>query len=668
MQLQYMQLQHIMPGCRPRIDCVLAIGLVMIMSTAAPTQAEKLLKFDVVQLGRSPLEGPIFKYTDDGKFVLTGGGRDTSDACFEGAFAGVETRASNFTFICRVARAPIGSPDPQYGVMIRAGLKGPEKQLNLRYDGRSAHRAWRWLMKYHVTPSSHDGSSRAYVYSYDRSVSATEGVWLKIVRRYPFVTLYTSEDGEKWTEFGADYLKVMLPQKVWVGPQITGGADGKTPISMTFDRLSFTVDQGNDAAPTADVWQEYHPPLKPQVAYFAKVETGTSKGPFSAYIQMPRAMDPKDIRGLVWTTGCKEMIINGGEALPWTHQDGLRKPADMQQWEGAYMMPKTRPFNQILAHYGLVRLGGAFPVECYPQAIGRLAEVSGIRHLRNIPFCATGASAAGGASAKAANLHHEHCVAAAPTLIGMAGAKTAGRAVLRTPHLHVFGSKDGGHLEDVESWIPRLREDHALWAPTPMWRVYHRQHKSYAIVFPYFIETLRLRVPDGADYARSAPKLKTLNLQSGWYGLAESWYTSYPEVVPVRGYKGKSKGLVWQPNELTARIWQAFVSQNPRTVIHFPRFEGHNNYGQPNPHGWKNSFLAADEPFELVASGPLGKDLKAQYYAGLSKLNVLQEHGTPYRVTLAAPEPGLHAVYAVTEWDGRREISRPVTIMFQKRQ
>ena len=637
------------------------------LASPAPTHAEKLLKFDVVQLCRSPLEGPISKYTKDGKFVLTGGGRDASDACFEGAFAGVETVASNFTFVGRVAKAPSDSPDPQYGVMMRAGLEGPEKQLNLRYDGRAAHQGWRWLMKYHVTPSSHDGSSRAYQYSYDKSVTATQGVWLKIVRRYPFVHLFTSLDGTKWDEFGADYLKVMLPQKVWVGPQLTGGADGKTPVSITFDNLSFTIDSDNKTAPSADVWQEYHPPLKPWVAYFAKVETGNARGPYTAYLQMPQGMKPKDIRAFVWTTGCKEMIINNGEALPWEHREGLRRPADMKQWEGAYKMPVTRPFNQILAHYRFVRLGGAFPIENYPQAIKRLTEITGIKHLPNIPFCATGASAAGGASAKAANLYHEHCVAAAPKLIGMAGAKTADHSVLKTPHLHVFGSKDGGHLKDAESRLPQLHAQEAFWGPTPMWRVYHRQHKSYAIVFPYFIETLRLRVPIDADYSRGAPKLKTLDFKSGWYGVGNSWYSNNPQVVPVREYQGKAKDLAWLPNELTATIWRAFVSQNPKTVIHFPRFEGHNNYGHPNPHGWQNSFLAANEPFEMVASGPLSKDLKVEYYAGLTKLKVIKEHSTPYRVTLKAPAPGLHALYAVTEWSGQREISRPVTIMFQKR-
>ena len=255
---------------QPYRCCAAAIAIAFVLAPSAPAAAPR--KLDEAQLGHAPIDGSVAQYSPDGTLVLTAGGRDASDACFEGSFAGVATRASNFTFVCRVAKAPRGTPDPQYGVMMRAGLEGPEKQLNLRYDGRPGHRAWRWLMKYHVTPSSHDGSSRAYQYAYDESVKAAEGVWLKVVRRYPFVYLFTSTDGEIYTEFGADYLKVMLPQKVWVGPQLTAGADGKTPAVMTFDRLSFTIDQGNDAAPTADAWKEYHPPLQPYVAYFATFE------------------------------------------------------------------------------------------------------------------------------------------------------------------------------------------------------------------------------------------------------------------------------------------------------------------------------------------------------------------------------------------------------------
>ncbi len=95
-------------------------------------------------------------------------------------------------------------------------------------------------------------------------------------------------------------------------------------------------------------------------------------------------------------------------------------------------------------------------------------------------------------------------------------------------------------------------------------------------------------------------------------------------------------------------------------------FEGTSTYGGPQPHGWHNSFLAANEPFELVASGPLGDDLSVEYYADLNRLKVLA--GSDYRVRLEGLPPGLHSIYAITTFGGRKEISRPVTIMFQQRE
>jgi hypothetical protein len=51
-----------------------------------------------------------------------------------------------------------------------------------------------------------------------------------------------------------------------------------------------------------------------------------------------------------------------------------------------------RPFNQMLAHYGIVRVGGFFPPRHYERAVERLAEISRIEHLPSIPFVVTGAS------------------------------------------------------------------------------------------------------------------------------------------------------------------------------------------------------------------------------------------------------------------------------------
>ena len=130
-----------------------------------------------------------------------------------------------------------------------------------------------------------------------------------------------------------------------------------------------------------------------------------------------------------------------------------------------------------------------------------------------------------------------------------------------------------------------------------------------------------------------------------------------------------ARDAAWLPSERVARVWQAFASNNPRTVIHFPMFEGRETYGGVSAHGWHNSSLAAGEPFELVASGPAGPGVTADYFDAGEPLKVLARHdGNPFRVTLEARAPGLHAIYAVTTTaDGKQEISRPVTVFFQKR-
>jgi len=599
-------------------------------------------------------------------YVLTGAGRDSSDCQHEGSFAYVETSASNFTFIARIAKVPSGTADPQYGISVRAGLDGTEKCLNLRYDGRESYRCFRWLMRHHRTPSSHDGSGRAYLYGYQREMTAAAGGWLKIVRRYPNVYGYLSTDGEIWKELGADYLKVILPQKVYVGPIVTAGGDGKRPVSVTYDSISFTVDPVDENTESFDHYKEYLPKTPTYRMYLTKVEREKGEGEsFSAFLLMPKKMNPRDIRAILYSSGSKELVVDG-EAFPWDKGEGqLRKPQMMNSWEGTLDIEGIRPFNQMLAHYGIVRIGGAFRPEDYQIAVEALAKQSGIKHLPDVPLVVTGASAAGGAAARTAALYPDKTVASAPVIIGMAGSQTEDPAVLATPQLHVFGSRDGGHLKDAVATIPGNRQKHALWAAAPMWRVYHRQHKANALIYPYFLELIEMRIPSDADYTKGPVTLKRLSENTGWFGLVDTWETHFPQAVPVGTYRGNSKSLVWLPNEKTARLWQAFVSENPKTIIHFPMFEGHNWYGGPQPHGWRNSYLAANEPFELVASGPLGEDLSVEYYDGLTPLKVLA--GQDYRVTLEGLSPGLHSIYAITTVGGKKEISRPVTIIFQER-
>jgi hypothetical protein len=133
-----------------------------------------------------------------------------------------------------------------------------------------------------------------------------------------------------------------------------------------------------------------------------------------------------------------------------------------------------------------------------------------------------GVAATGGAAARSAALFPERTIACSPTLIGMAGAETTDPRVLATPHLHIIGARDGGHLPQALQTIPHLREKRALWATAPMWRVYHRTHRSFGLMMPYFVEVMRLRLPAHADYAIGLPHLAALKEDEGWLGLVVS--------------------------------------------------------------------------------------------------------------------------------------------------
>jgi hypothetical protein len=201
-----------------------------------------------------------------------------------------------------------------------------------------------------------------------------------------------------------------------------------------------------------------------------------------------------------------------------------------------------------------------------------------------------------------------------------------------------------------------------------MWFVYHHPHKQKALMYPYFAECIRLRVPAGHDFSRGPAKLNSLEEESGYLGLIDTWETNFPQAVRFEEFTGDRSNTVWLPTALVARTWQAFVSYHPRTVIQFPMFEGHSTIGQAQPNGWHNSHLAADTPFEIAASGPIGDGVKVEFYADLNPLKVLWRAGdNPYRLTAGGLPPGLHVIYAMTTVDDKREMSRPVTVMFHRR-
>lgn len=335
----------------------------------------------------------------------------------------------------------------------------------------------------------------------------------------------------------------------------------------------------------------------------------------------------------------------------------------MADWQGVIDLEGLDEFHAMLEPYRIVRVGGVFDAKHYEAVVGQLANATGIRHLPNLPVLITGASFAGGQTASAAQTFPTKTIAAAPVIIGMAGAAACGGDYAKTPLLHVYGSIDGTHLRDALEWTPRLRAQHALWANAPMWHVAHRQHVANAIIYPYFLECLRLRLPGDADATAGPAPLRDLDENDGWLGLTDSWRGAMPTIVPFRE-KPDAAEAVWLPSELAARVWQAFAARESRVVIHFPRYDGTSTYGGPRPEGWHNTRLAAGEPFHVLASGPIGRETRVQWFVDGRPMALAEGPGGYFARGDGLPA-GVHSLWCVATVDGAAQVSRPVLVLVE---
>lgn len=649
-----------------------ALFAIIALLSASPSIAQMRL----AELG-ADAPTPHAKQIDAGTVELVATGKEAYLGSDEGTFAGIETDRSYFTFIARVASVEGDASRAKIGVCVRHDLSKHARSVHLRYDSYDKHRCLQWFMRYQRRPSDHDGSRQCFHDGIDTRFDQLQGTWLKIERRYPYVRLSASRDGKEWSRVEGGYEAVLLPQKVVVGVIATQGGDGKPGARVTFDNIAFTADAANTDAgvETHDALTEFWPATGKWRFVSATVPM-TDKGgkdiSFNAQLLMPEKMTPRDIKGIIWSTGSKEFVLADNKPMEYVKTGPnmtLRQPKVMHTIEGSVLLDEVGPWNQWFASNGWVRVAGYFPPEHYDAAIKRLAEVSGIEKLPRLPFVSTGASFAGGYAATAGSRYPDRCVATAPVIIGQSG--SGAESAVTVPFLNIWGSRDGPHMKDFERVAGSFASRKAQFGNAPMWTLAHRQHNAWAIALPFFMDTWSLRVPADADASAGPITLKNIPYEQGWYGLVDSWTTNAPRVMRVADYQGAPENAVWLPGERTARVWQAFVSQNPRPVILFPTFDGTSTFGGPMPGDWRVSQMKANTPFPIVAAGPTvdaqGKPIRVRWFADGQPLEAKPTGEHPYRATASGIRPGLHAIWLETYTDqdpGPIEISRPVLTLF----
>lgn len=657
-----------------RLHCAMLTGLVMVVTPATVSAQLPKLETTILHKADAAQNKLVVK---DGTYTITATGRESFAGADDGVFAHLATDAPNWSFTARVAKVEADTKTPKFGVSVRNGTERWNRGLLLRYDGYEGNRALQWVFRYNVAHGTHNGWARCSFHGVERDKALREGFWLRVSRQCPTVKAEWSEDGETWRPIAGDRQFNLLPGKVHVGLMVTAGGHGKTPITVTFDNVSFQTFDGampqRKIAPEA--FADYTPPMPTWEMHLVAADDERD-GPdsHSLFVIKPKGTDWKDIRAFYNTSGSKEVLISRGgkiEKLPF--ESGpvkRRKPADMPKWEGVYELT-PQPIYHIFAHYGLARLGTPSKPQKLQQGIEALSEQTGYP-LVNVPWVNQGMSAAGGNAARVARQHPERTIAVSPSHIGMAGWDVTEPAVLNTPHLYVLGSRDTGgqHMKQAAQTAQTIRDRGAQWSVAPLWWYYHVIGHTQSLTFPYLFDCLELRLPADADHSQGPVKLKDIPTEDGYLALYDTWESNFPKVVAWKdATQAQREGPNgWLPTARVARLWQAAVSDWPRTTIHFPRFDSTSAWtGSPPGPGHVHHMMAAGEPFHLLASGPTGDDVTVEYFADLEPLKVIKTYGSPYIVQLEGLPVGLHNLYAITTIGGRQEISRPQMIFFAER-
>ena len=604
--------------------CLLVLCCFAVCGHAAP-------EMKTFSLGRMDTATPAVM-TTEGACAVPGSGMTAINGRDDATFTGLETDAPAFTFIARIAKVEGLTATSKFGLGARAGAWNCEKALHLCYSAQE--KGLQWFLRHSSRMRDDEGGLRCFAAGVVKGPDAAEGLWLRLVRRYPAIEMAWSRDGATWT--AVPYHAALIAPTVLVGMQVTAG--GAQPMTVTFDHIGFTVDAA-DGLDTPATFVERNEGIVGRYV-LAKVD-GDTKGPFNAFLLMPKAMAPAGIRAILFTPRTKEVLFADNTKVIYDGKDRLRKPTTMADFEGTCDLPNLHPFCQGLAEHGIVRIGGVFGAADYAKAVARLAVVSGIAHLPNVPVLGD------------ATVGADRCLAA----LGGAGDD------LQTPYLTAFNTSDGG-ASGVFGTVAGARAKHALWACAPLWTVGHKPGQGEAIVFPFLLDVLRLRLPADADPTKGAPKLIPVREEDGWLGLTDTWNGNNPQVVPFKDHK--TGPAVWLPSEGLAQLWRATVANHPRTVIQFPTFDGAASFNQSIYPYWHNSTLKAGVPLEIVASGPTGADAKVTYYEGARALKVVKTHGTPYRVTCEALAPGIHSIHAESVVAGMHEVSHPVLVTVVK--
>ncbi len=225
------------------------------------------------------------------------------------------------------------------------------------------------------------------------------------------------------------------------------------------------------------------------------------------------------------------------------------------------------------------------------------------------------------------------------------------------PMLSIFGERDGRQMEQHEALLPlRRKELDSSWAITVQWNRKHEWGQSNNLLWPFFDEVIRQRLPADASPLAGPVELRPCDPNLTWYGDPSTWKTGAATIAAAADFKGDKSIACWFPGPQTAHAWQAFVVPKPLLKITTPESQGDKKplavYGP-----------AEKFSVQVTADAKLSEG-KLELHDGSTRIaeGELKNHQATIEV---GPLPlGIHTLIARASGpEGALELARPVVVL-----
>jgi hypothetical protein len=168
------------------------------------------------------------------------------------------------------------------------------------------------------------------------------------------------------------------------------------------------------------------------------------------------------------------------------------------------------------------------------------------------------------------------------------------------------------------------------------WGYGHNWEGSWTPFTVFFQETTRLRY-DTAPDATGKVTLKHLPFEQGWFG-EYGWKTDWPEIAPVKSFRGDTTKAIWLPSENMAHVWRAYQVEKPKVTLE-----------------------VGGEPARLVlAATPPDGTTAVEFFDRSQSIGVAKS--APFSITTDRLRDGVRTVYAVATTAAGKTPSRPITL------